>query len=375
LTAPGSYSHGGFPGSFFDGRTARARVVSVECDADGLRICQPDGVLLALWPAADVRLTARRHRDAALRLRCGVTDAARLTIADTAALATFEQHCPNLHRSPDRLRDQLRPLVFWGGGAVSAILFMVFFGVPWLAAVVAQAVPPEIEARWGEEVVEPTAGLISQFMGGGPKAVFCETPAGRAALDRLVARLTAGQDMAIPLTVRVLDAPKANAFTLPGGQILLVSGLFAEARDSGAVAGILAHEIGHAVERHPLESSFKSIGLATLLSLLVGDVTGGAFIVAGTQVLLETSYSRDAEREADGIAVDLLNDADITAAPTAAFFDRLAAEEGDASGAAALIDTPPPSHERADAIRAASTGQGLAMPAADWQALRTICDD
>lgn len=366
---------GAYAGAYFDGRTAQARDVTVECASGTVRILQPDGAVLAIWPAGEVRLAVRHRTGNALRLRCGTTDEARVTIADAAALAALEQCCPNLHRSADRIREHWRPLLLWGGGAIAAIVFLVAVGVPWLAGVAAQAVPYEVEAAWGDEVVDQAAGIISRFMGGGAEPRFCETPAGRAVLDRLVADLSRGSDLAIPVTVRVLDAPTANAITLPGGQILLISGLVAEAESGSEVAGVLAHEIGHVVHRHSLEGAIKSVGLATLLSLVVGDVTGGTIIIAGAQVLLETSYSRAAEREADAVAVALLNSADVSAEPVAAFFDRLANQDPDEPGLVEMISTHPPSQARAAAIRAAATGQGVAMSDADWQTLQHMCDD
>ncbi|MEK9662335.1 MAG: M48 family metallopeptidase, partial [Alphaproteobacteria bacterium] len=187
--------------------------------------------------------------------------------------------------------------------------------------------------------------------------------------------LTAGRDIGLPLRVRVLQTPAVNAITLPGGQIFVLSGLIDEAKGSGELAGVLAHEIGQVERRHPIEAAFKSIGFAALLSFVVGDVSGGTFIVAGSQALIESAFSRDAEREADESALDMLNRTGMSAAPMADFFDRLTDMEPDADSAFAMISTHPPSAERAAAIRAASTGDGSAMSAADWQAIRAICEE
>lgn len=363
-----------FAGAWFDGRTARQQHVAVTIGDAGLVIRDADGAERAHWPADEVRLTRRRPGDP-LRLRRGEEDAARLTVNDAAALGVLLQHCPQLHRRPGRLRDHWRPVALWGGGALAAIAFMLWFGVPWLATLAADAVPPETEARWGEELAGEMAALVSRMTGGGPEPVFCETPAGRAALDRLTARLTEGRDMALPLRVRVLRTPMVNALALPGGQIFVLSGLIDEAGDSGELAGVLAHEIGHVERRHPIEAAFKSIGIAALLSFLVGDVSGGTFIVLGSQALLESAFSRDAEREADESAIEMLNHAGIAAGPMADFFDRLTGMEPDGDDAFAMISTHPPSAERAATIRAASTGDTPSMSAADWQAIRAMCEE
>jgi Zn-dependent protease with chaperone function len=364
----------GFRARFFDGRTARARDAIAELTAGSVRVRAPDGFALADWPADTVRLVRRHRAGQPLQLRSDADDLARLAIDDPAAYAALTGHCANLHRVGGDRRGSWKPIVAWSAGALASLAFVLTVGLPWLARAVVEVVPIEREVAWGRDIAGHVAQAVSRRLGGGA-ARFCETAAGRAALDRLVARLAGGVDLATPLTVRVLDVPVANAFALPGGQILLLSGLVAEARDPGEVAGVLAHEIGHVAHRHPLELVIEQIGAATLLSYLIGDVSGGTIIVAGTQLLLISSYSRDAERAADAMTVEILNAAGIAAGPVAALFERLADEQARTEEALAMFSSHPLSRERAQAIRRASTGSGAAMSEDDWRALRAICDE
>ncbi|HVL21239.1 MAG TPA: M48 family metallopeptidase, partial [Amaricoccus sp.] len=48
----------------------------------------------------------------------------------------------------------------------------------------------------------------------------------------------------------VLDTPEANAFVLPGHEIVITRGMLALANDEAELAVVLAHEIGHAVAGH-----------------------------------------------------------------------------------------------------------------------------
>lgn len=361
-----------FDGQYFDGRTARAHAVRVAVGPTGLSIVGADGVPRADWPADQVRLGAGIRRGEPLQLRCGDSEGARLSLPAEAEAAVF-RHCPKLHASAGRFRDNWKAVLFWTVGAIASVAFLLLVGVPWLATVAARNVPPSLEAQWGDDVADTIAEVFAR-RGGMGRAVYCDTPAGRAALDRLTERLTAGADLPLPLTVRVLDVPVTNAVALPGGHILLFAGLIDDARDGDELAGVLAHEIGHAALRHPLELVFEQVGIATLLGLLLGDVSGSTVIIAGSQLLLVSSYSRDAEREADDAAVAMLNRAGIGAESMAAFFDRLTGMDPGGDDVFAMISTHPPSAELAAAIRAESTGDGAAMSDADWQAIRSMCD-
>jgi Zn-dependent protease with chaperone function len=367
---------GSYQATWFDGRTARPRPAAVTIDGAGVRIevtnAEGGGTGPILWPAATVRLVARYRADEPLRLSHDGDAAARLTIRDPAAYDALLAHCPNLRRRRGGWRTHWRPILLWSGGAVASLALLLLFGVPWLAGLAVRLIPPAQEATWGETLVDEVAEALAHRPGAG-KPRFCATPAGRAALDRLTARLAAEADLPLPLTVRVLAMPQANAFALPGGQILIFSGLIDAAADGAEVAGVLAHEIGHVAYRHPLEQAVEQLGLATLLGLLIGDVSGSTVIVLGTTTLLQSSYTRDAERVADEFGVALLNRADIAGESLAGFFDRAIAENGPGEQVPEFVSTHPASPDRAAAIRAASTGRGPAMSDADWQALRAIC--
>ncbi|MEJ2795510.1 M48 family metalloprotease [Iodobacter sp. LRB] len=52
----------------------------------------------------------------------------------------------------------------------------------------------------------------------------------------------------------VIDSPNINAFTTPGGYILLTRGLFDAFRNEAELAGVLAHEITHTLKRHHMQA-------------------------------------------------------------------------------------------------------------------------
>lgn len=54
------------------------------------------------------------------------------------------------------------------------------------------------------------------------------------------------------------DSKTVNAFALPGGQIFITNALYSQLEDDAQLAGVLAHEIGHVLERHSAQQLAKS---------------------------------------------------------------------------------------------------------------------
>ena len=165
-----------------------------------------------------------------------------------------------------------------------------------------------------------------------------------------------------------------NAFAAPGGFIVIFNGLLKAARSPDEVAGVLAHEMGHVIERHGAEALVRTVGLSLIFQIFVGDASGlvGLGAAAG-QLLLELSYSRGDEAEADATAVTALVAADIRRNGLADFFARLDREAEDQSEEFALLSSHPLNSDRVEAIRKAPVGGGRAMSVSAWRALKTIC--
>lgn len=125
-----------------------------------------------------------------------------------------------------------------------------------------------------------------------------------------------------------------NAFAMPGGFIGVHTGLFAAASSESELASVLAHEIGHVTQRHiarmlatQRQSSVLQMAALVLAALAarsnpqaaVGMASMGAG--AGQQIML--GFSRDAEREADRVGIDMLRSAGFDPNGMVAFFSRL----------------------------------------------------
>lgn len=131
---------------------------------------------------------------------------------------------------------------------------------------------------------------------------------------------------------RVVDSEMANAFAIPGGFIFVNRGILERAESASELAGVLAHEIGHVVERHGLEQMAKAQNTNTVVSLvyvLLGRAPGGAeqvaLQVAGSAWMAK--HSREAEREADRVAVVYLARAGLDPRGMPQFFQKLLDED------------------------------------------------
>lgn len=254
--------------------------------------------------------------------------------------------------------------------AVAVLTGLLWFALPRFAAATAQAIPVSWEVALGEQVFEQVVALFAVPDGERPK--FCEAEAGRQALDRLSDRLAAVADSPYAFRVTVLDSEITNAFALPGGRIVILRGLIDFAESPDEVAGVLAHEMGHVTHRHGTEGIVKSLGLAFFFGVMLGDLGSGIVGLAG-ETLVSTSFSREAETEADQEALTLLQGAGLSAEGVSRFFARLEETYGDMPAALALLSTHPSNESRAQ--RFAGAGGAAALSEADWQALKAICGE
>ncbi|MFP5430362.1 MAG: M48 family metalloprotease [Gammaproteobacteria bacterium] len=64
----------------------------------------------------------------------------------------------------------------------------------------------------------------------------------------------------LPWRFGVIDTPNVNAFAAPGGTILITRGLYEKLRNESELAGVLAHEIAHVLQKHQLKAIKSALG-------------------------------------------------------------------------------------------------------------------
>lgn len=373
----------GITGRYFDGLTAGDHRVEVVLDEAGGRLVFEGPTLdvgPVFWPLGRLRALRDQARGYSLTLTLHADsddeaprDAARLTITEPGTIARLETICPDLHKR-DVHKGLYRKLAVRGAMAVAAVVLMLFVILPRMADTLATLIPVEREIALGKTVVaQMEQALGAADMGG----LSCQNPQGRAALTAMLDRLTKGQALQYDLEVQVFDHEMVNAFAAPGGQVVVLRGLLDNASGPDAVAAVLAHEIGHVEERDATRHALRAAGSAGLLSMVLGDVTGGTIAVFLGERLLQAGYTREAEARADRFALAMLNAAGVDSAGMARFFDHLHDTEGDMPKLAEYFATHPASEGRAERALENAARQGNTAPVltdAQWQALQGICD-
>ncbi|MBI2679291.1 MAG: M48 family metalloprotease [Candidatus Koribacter versatilis] len=139
-----------------------------------------------------------------------------------------------------------------------------------------------------------------------------------------------------PYNFHVVNQKEINAFALPGGPLFVNVGTIQAANNEAQLAGVMAHEMSHVIQRHATRAYTRqrpyAIGAGILGAILGGR--GGA--LAGlaqlaTQFTIGSYFlknSRDAEREADLLGADLMYDSGYDPRQLAAFFETIQAQGG-----------------------------------------------
>jgi Zn-dependent protease with chaperone function len=237
----------------------------------------------------------------------------------------------------------------FGAGLIAAVLLLPFalLGLFWLNADritgwAAGHVSPAQEQQLGDLAfaqMRPTLKLI-------------ESGLAPAMVREIGARLTAGSKYRYQWFV--VDSPEVNAFAMPGGYVVVYSGLIEAADSAEEVAGVLAHEVQHVELRHSLRNLIHGLGWRAVLALAMGDVSGGVWVGLADQ-LGSLRYGRDLERQADLEGLRALRRAGIGPDGMVSFFAKLADKEGPG---VVWLSSHPETTERMDALRQAIAGQG-----------------
>jgi Zn-dependent protease with chaperone function len=204
-----------------------------------------------------------------------------------------------------------------------------------IAGRVASRVPVDQEVALGRQTFEGMrTGLKLQDQG----------PAYDAARS-ILARLT--ENSRFQYEVHVVEDDTLNAFAIPGGIIVVHTGLIAATTRAEELAGVLAHEVQHVELRHSLRGLIKELGLRGLWAFVMGDL--GATL-AGQAALELTSlrFSRDDEQEADERGFDALVAARIDPAGMPSFFSVMSQKAGEPP---AFLSTHPLSEDRERELR------------------------
>jgi Zn-dependent protease with chaperone function len=300
-----------------------------------------------------------------LRLRCVTAPAlARLEIRDAALAAELVSRCARLdEQAPGR--HGVGAIIGWSLAAAVSIVAVVLFGVPLAADRLAPLVPAGFERRLGEVAEKQIQAIVG--------SETCSDASGQAAFGKLVNSVREAAGLDISPRTALLISPIPNAFALPGGTVYLFSGLLAKAENPDEIAGVLAHEFGHLRHRDGLRNLISNGGSSFLIGLLFGDITGSGALIFVSRTLVSSSYSRDAEQNADSFAIDVMHRLGRSPRGMGELLFRVTGKEVDKS--LSILSSHPLTEDRLARMKAEdrpASGAPL-LTDAEWLALKASC--
>jgi len=329
-------------GRYFDGKTSSAQAVEVELFDNG-------------WLHMEGATHSADHRIADIRIspRVGNTQR-RLRFADGSVIETPDNDVLDAWLAKGGahgLQHQVFHLERQWSYALLALLAIavgtwafIQYGVPALAQRIAMHLPTSLDDRLGRESLE----LLDEKLFKPTQLPAAQQQAIRNDFNRIIADLPDKQRYRLEFRTggKVIGA---NAFALPSGIVVMTDELVALSDNPNELIAVLAHEVGHVVNRHALRMVLQSSASALVMFGLLGDVSSMSSMVANMPVLLtQAKYSRSNEIEADDYAFDWLEAHSIAPHYFADMLERLEKQHGGDSESSALsyFATHPATKER-----------------------------
>ncbi len=225
-------------------------------------------------------------------------------------------------------------------GAILAVALGLWFGADLLVEMAVSRIPVEWEQKLGEAAYKD---FLSH------QEVLKEGPAVQA-VEEMTQRLAEQiPDNPYKFQVTVVKSDVVNAFALPGGYVVVFTGLMKKAESGEEVAGVLGHELNHVLQRHGLERIVKNLGVMAAVAIIVGDQQGliGLMRQVGVE-LLTLKFDRAQETEADLTGLRLVFRSKIDPNGMITFFQKLSDKD---EGRLEWLSTHPMSQGRAERLK------------------------
>lgn len=340
---------------YYDGLVSRPREARVEVrepDALQVDVLDADGREedRFYWPLEDKGLQWERSAGA-LRLSFGAHPRRVVIVREELFIRAFVQRMQYTGRRGvyDRLVSTAGrgPILFFLG-VIALLVAGYLWVIPWGAERLALLMPRDMDRELGEMVYTSMADEL--------KVDSARTAALQAFGDAL--RLSDHYE----LKYHVVDDPQVNAFALPGGHIVVFTGILEKMDRPEQLAGLLAHEATHVEARHSMRALVRGMGSYLFLSLLLGDVSAVVGTVAQhADNIRNLGYSRALETEADAVGQQRMHANGVDPQGMVWLLELLEEEAGDLPEAVSFLSSHPLTKERIE--KAEERAQKMGAPA------------
>jgi len=358
-------------GYYLDGQTAARQRVSIQLMRLGLHVTTERGDTL-WWPYEEIRQTQGFYSGEQVRIERGGEFAEALLVSDKEFLVQLHQIAPELatkFHDPARRKTRGRLALLAALASIGILVVLYLWGIPALSGFVASLVPVSWEERLGQAVVEHLA----------PPAIRCTDTNRTPVISEILTALTTHSPTS-PYTIRVIlvNDSSINAFAAPGGTIVLLRGLLEKTQTPEELAGILAHELQHILNRHSTRALIQHVSMGLLLAAITGNTSGtAAYGLEGARILGSLRYSRQNEEAADAGGMRMLLEAGIDPMGMIAFLELLKKRTSESPSILKYLSTHPGTEDRIEKLKSLA-GQSRHRPAKllaghDWSEIKKIC--
>lgn len=234
----------------------------------------------------------------------------------------------HLHSLPSvsRLLTGARNKHWLGWGLIASVItlivavpLVIVLRMDFFTGLIAREIPVEWEQKIGESA-------IAQYQFG--KHFLDQKEADRLLKPLVDPLVEALEKSRYQYHFQIVNDASLNAFALPGGQVVIHSELILRADSAEELLGVLAHEIQHVEQQHGIRNVIGASGIYMIASAVFGDTSGLLAVLSGAApLLINQSYSRGFETEADTQGFALLQKANINPIGLATFFEKMIEEE------------------------------------------------
>jgi predicted Zn-dependent protease len=215
----------------------------------------------------------------------------------------------------DAVREQLSNIVtrrelsnrikvtLWCLAAFAVLACLGWVATGYMARSLVARIPPEWEAEIGVEVLKELQGEMQ----------FLEDKERVSRLAALAAPLTqrvTGTNL--QLTFHIVESPEPNAYALPGGHVIVYTGMLKLVDRPEELLGVIAHEVAHVTQKHGLRKAMSAAGPFLIFGVFLRGGSGVVNVLMDNSgFLIEQSFSQEYETEADDVGWQSLVDANI----------------------------------------------------------------
>jgi predicted Zn-dependent protease len=227
-----------------------------------------------------------------------------------------------------------------------ATCLLFYFNYGKIKKAATKAIPADIEKSLGESIFKSSVD----------QSKIIQVPEVTKALETIFAKFKpALEKEPFQFHFYVIRNDELNAFALPGGYVVIHTGLIMDSQSPEEIAGVIAHEICHVTERHHIERVVSSLGVIVVCQIFVGDVSGlASIIIQGAQFLSMMQFNQSQESEADSSGFQLLKKAKISHTGFIEFFKRAKAKKDalpeEIKASLSIFSTHPPDDTRINRI-------------------------